>query len=208
MTTATTSLYEILGVSREATQAEIKKAYRAKANTLHPDHGGDPEEFAKLASAYEVLGDSERREKYDQTGETGLDQRSAIITSTVAALAVQAFLASENPVEWICQQVANRRDGNSRSRDQAQKECIKLEVRLKRFIDQNDASIEAFQVIKNAIESKLTFTRKEIEECEQQIELGTDILTYLNGLKRSGMDQFRFGWNPIYDSTLRTTATA
>lgn len=46
--------YDILGIKRTATEKEIKKAYREKAMTTHPDKGGDTEEFKKLAEAYEV----------------------------------------------------------------------------------------------------------------------------------------------------------
>lgn len=64
--------YEILGVSKSATAAEIKKAYRQKAIQYHPDKNpGDAEAeamFKKAAEAYEILGDSEKRARYDQFG--------------------------------------------------------------------------------------------------------------------------------------------
>ena len=44
--------YAILGVSRDADQSEIKKAYRKKARELHPDYGGDEEAFKELSVAY------------------------------------------------------------------------------------------------------------------------------------------------------------
>ena len=64
--------YDILGVSKGATAAEIKKAYRKKAVEFHPDKNpGDTaaeEMFKKAAEAYEVLGDADKRAKYDQFG--------------------------------------------------------------------------------------------------------------------------------------------
>jgi molecular chaperone DnaJ len=64
--------YEILGVSKNASAAEIKKAYRKKAVEFHPDKNpGDEkaeEMFKKAAEAYEVLGDADKRAKYDQFG--------------------------------------------------------------------------------------------------------------------------------------------
>jgi molecular chaperone DnaJ len=68
--------YEVLGVSRDASDAEIKKAFRGLARELHPDvTGHDPEaeaRFKEAAEAYEVLSDAERRRTYDQYGDEGL----------------------------------------------------------------------------------------------------------------------------------------
>ena len=61
-------LYGILGVSRNADEAEIKKQYRKLCLTHHPDKGGDEEKFKKIQKAYEVLGDDKRRKMYDQMG--------------------------------------------------------------------------------------------------------------------------------------------
>lgn len=62
-------LYSALGVARDATQAAIKQAYRKMAKQHHPDVGGDAEKFGAIATAYDVLGDEEKRRKYDETGE-------------------------------------------------------------------------------------------------------------------------------------------
>jgi len=70
----TESLYKTLGVSKTATSAEIKKAYRRKAMSEHPDKGGDVEKFKELTKANEILGNEEKRAKYDKYGEKGLEQ--------------------------------------------------------------------------------------------------------------------------------------
>ncbi|MCB1122112.1 MAG: DnaJ domain-containing protein, partial [Verrucomicrobiae bacterium] len=66
--------YEILGVKKDASQEDIKKAFRKLARKYHPDHaaenvkGKSEEKFKEIAEAYEVLGDPEKRKKYDNLG--------------------------------------------------------------------------------------------------------------------------------------------
>jgi DnaJ-class molecular chaperone len=64
--------YEILGVSKSATEEDIKKAYRKKAVKCHPDRGGTNEEFQELSEAYEILVDPEKRNLYDKFGKEGI----------------------------------------------------------------------------------------------------------------------------------------
>ncbi len=71
--------YESLGISREADESEIKKAYRQKAKELHPDRNPEnrsqaAEDFKRIAEAYEVLSDPQRRAQYDRYGHAGPDQ--------------------------------------------------------------------------------------------------------------------------------------
>uniref|UniRef100_A0A8C5I162 DnaJ homolog subfamily C member 10 n=1 Tax=Gouania willdenowi TaxID=441366 RepID=A0A8C5I162_GOUWI len=71
--------YELLGVSREATTREIRRAFKQLALTMHPDKNpGDSEahdKFLQVNRAYEVLKDEDLRKKYDKYGEKGLDEQ-------------------------------------------------------------------------------------------------------------------------------------
>ena len=69
--------YEVLGISKGADDAEIKKAFRAMAKKYHPDaHPGDKEceeKFKEAQEAYAVLSDPEKRRQYDQFGHAAFD---------------------------------------------------------------------------------------------------------------------------------------
>ncbi|KAI0003324.1 hypothetical protein BJV74DRAFT_524557 [Russula compacta] len=69
-----TQYYDLLEVQPDASESDLKKAYRKKALRLHPDKGGDPELFKEVTHAYEVLSDSQKRSIYDTRGEAGLSE--------------------------------------------------------------------------------------------------------------------------------------
>ena len=64
--------YKILGISKDASVDEIKKAYRKQAFKHHPDQGGDEAKFKEINEAHEVLSNPEKKQRYDQFGSAGL----------------------------------------------------------------------------------------------------------------------------------------
>ena len=69
--------YKVLGLTRKATSAEIKKAYRKLSLKYHPDKNSSPDaadKFAELSVAYDTLSDPEKRKMYNQGGEEAVKQ--------------------------------------------------------------------------------------------------------------------------------------
>jgi curved DNA-binding protein CbpA len=95
-----TTLYELLGVKKNASVKKIREAYRGRAKKKHPDVGGDAEEFAALKKAHDILIDPERRAKYDATGDTSEVAPDNSLSEVIQILAV----AMEN----VLAQIENR----------------------------------------------------------------------------------------------------
>src|SRR6187549_3275055 len=76
MATTERDLYQVLGVERGASDAEIKRAFRKLAQQWHPDVNTAPEaqeRFKEINDAYQVLSDPQRRQRYDMFGRAGTD---------------------------------------------------------------------------------------------------------------------------------------
>ena len=71
MANNTPDYYKTLGVSKDASERDIKKAFRKLAQKHHPDAGGDEGKFKEINEAYEVLSDPKKRQVYDQFGTMG-----------------------------------------------------------------------------------------------------------------------------------------
>jgi len=70
----TTRLYEVLGVEKTASPDQIRKAYRKLAVKNHPDKGGDEATFKEIQKAFDILGDENKRNLYDEGGEEAVEQ--------------------------------------------------------------------------------------------------------------------------------------
>jgi curved DNA-binding protein CbpA len=142
-------LYRVLGVKWDATQDAIHRAYRHKAKILHPDSGGSVEAFSELATAYDVLSDPKRRERYDCTGEVELvlpDNLDANATEIIA-LKLGLLIHAEQDVtsmdiaavieQAIREDIIQRRTNISNQR-RAIERVTRLRARVKRKANGED----------------------------------------------------------------------
>lgn len=80
------NLYDELGAQPDWSYDQLREAYRRLAKEHHPDRGGDAERFKRVQNAWDVLGDVEKRERYDRTGEAGSVERVAPETMMVVSM--------------------------------------------------------------------------------------------------------------------------
>lgn len=91
--------YRILGVKRNASLPQIIAAYKKLAHKLHPDRGGDPEDFKRLQNAYEVLRDPARRWQYDTDGFAATAPQDPSLVGGAQVMVAQALDAFFGAIE-------------------------------------------------------------------------------------------------------------
>lgn len=98
--------YLVLGVARDATPADIRRAYMAQAKRLHPDAGGTTAEFAAIQSAYEILRNPATRQEYDETGRVNGAEDADAAALAILSQVFQSILAGDaEPTGDIVQSV-------------------------------------------------------------------------------------------------------
>jgi DnaJ-class molecular chaperone len=98
------TLYDVLGVGPTASAFAVKSAYRRKVKETHPDAGGDPADFRRVREAWEILGDPNRRARYNEIqGLGGFDYNPNPVENDEPqweAPGEQPF--EETPTSWNC----------------------------------------------------------------------------------------------------------
>jgi DnaJ-class molecular chaperone len=164
-------LYDLLGVKEDASDDEIKKAYRNIAKTHHPDKGGNEEQFKKYTEAYEALMDCDKRAFYDRWGTLENYKgpadlaKSRILETMDDIIDSQAFMADHSDL------VATTRADVNDKRQLMYNDLEEAEIQLKKMesVVRRSSKFppEYLQFMKN----KKAFIEKKIESIKKDIEI-------------------------------------
>lgn len=196
--------YQNLGVSKNASPEEIKQAYRKRAQETHPDKGGNAEDFADVAAAYEVLSDPKRKLLYDGTGQ----DRQKPLEAEVQRLLVQMFndvLLLDHDVDVLDGMHELLNTGLRRFSDQLEKcKARKKRLETRRLNIKSKGRVNLAHLV---IDGALEPLKQEIAVIEREIKIGKaaskELKTYsetkVQGPKNSSISQFfevRYGFEP------------
>lgn len=176
------NLYEALGVAKDATADQIKKAYRQLAKQHHPDTGGDPQKFHAIALAHDVLKDDAKRARYDETGEMPDAEKSpdAVAISIIAELVehltndivTKEGLEHVDLAKKMIRQIDDRIAGMLSNRKEAEKFEKKAVKIRKRF-----AAKSGPDYIGQMLDAK-------VETCRGAIRQAADMLAHLERARK------------------------
>lgn len=170
------SLYEILGVSADASNADIKKAYRNLAKQHHPDKGGEEAAFREIAQAYLVLSDPHQRDLYDRYGITSpADEWNQHVMQEVTLLLYAALKKMRNPVKHVTDNVSNGIEGMRHTQRQTKAAIDLITRKLEKLRHKGQGENHLHRSLTDMLSKEQTT----IDACNHQIAVGESMLAIL-----------------------------
>jgi hypothetical protein len=167
-----TNLYDILGLSKNATFEEIKSKYKSLAQQHHPDKGGDPELFKEIKNAYEVLSDPISRKQYDTTGH--FENRVNIRDEALERLSNLFFNIVPNINPDIDDLILIMKNETRRERQNINNNinlCNGYILKLNKVINKIKKKNEGENLLKMFAENQLKIHENELQNFIRQIEV-------------------------------------
>lgn len=181
-------LYDTLGAKPTDAQEEIKKRYRREASKYHPDRHPDKPEykaiFQEIQAAYDVLGDPERRKRYDETGETGEghnieDEAISFVSTMVAQLAERWDYAKIDYVELMRKEVLTMKKSLANQVKENESKADKM-FYLINNLDSKDGGLES------ALGQRQKAINHDIAQCNHGLKVMQSAIDYLEGCAYTG----------------------
>ena len=165
------NLYDILGIKKDASKDQIKKAHRNGVKENHPDKGGNKEKFQEIQLAYDVLGNDKKRDHYDATGETEIkDEFQQRFTSFILEVLIPEIEKSDDlNIDLIGHGIAVLRDELKKSND-AVKEYNKHVEKIEKSILRVSKEKEGINFLSMMIEEKVRQYKSKIAQAQVMVE--------------------------------------
>jgi len=186
-----TNHYETLGVSKDATQAEIKKAYRRKTRENHPDvNDTTSDDMAAINVAYEVLSDAERRKNYDETGRDNVAPYMQMAKATVVQKTLHWLQTQDEKgdlITFLTNDLNNDMNNVLENKKRGEAIIAKLKNALSRVIYEGDEK----DIITEALENQIKHIENQLSSVEGDITKINIALKIVHSYKyRTDMIQF------------------
>jgi curved DNA-binding protein CbpA len=181
-------LYHVLALDRDAPMSAVRAAYRRAAKKAHPDAGGSVETFAMVKLAADVLGDAERRKRYDETGEaegsepdnTEAQARSHALTAVRAVLAAidkrNADYDEFDVLSEARRNLTDQRNTNAREIENVKKKIARLKKAAKKFT----AKKGKVNLIGPMLENQAADLARDVATAERAVEIVNRSIEILN----------------------------
>ena len=203
--------YDVLGVSRDASRDEIRKAYKKLAQKHHPDkHGGSDEaieRFKLIAEAWDVLSDTALRDQFDKTGSVDRNTQSIrVLASGQLAILFQQLLSDPtiDPMEQdlvllVCGTIRSKQDQIKQELWNAKKKQNKIRLarsRVRYHGPEGDVFASVVDMMGGELEGRIEELRKSIEIGDVMLEMMEDyeLIGQVDGQAGLGLDSL--GWTP------------
>lgn len=199
------SHYETLGVKPDAKPDEIKRAFRRKAEKLHPDKGGDHLEMAAVNRAYHALSDPQRRAAYDHTG---TDHACSLEDRARGAIA-QAF--SDALQKNVPDALAHARKSIEATRSNSQQKISEIENSLRLFRKRRNKikTSEEINLFHSLIDQQIAIGEQSISGFKGNLEICDAALKILESYTTTEkIPQAQPASYVIFDFTASTTGTS
>ena len=192
------SLYDDLGVSRDATDDEIKQAWRRLSSENHPDRFTDEtekhaanERMAKVNAAYTVLSDSEKRQSYDAFGDSDFNLADQVKLTVVqefnAVVSGPTFAFITDIMQALRESFEHKLNSNSREVEKARKDIARM-TKLAKRIHVKEGHSAGTNVFLDLIQKKIQGAENFIQNATRVEAVLKASIEYLDSFEDSGPD--------------------
>ena len=196
--------YDILQVTSQASDEEIKKKYRTLAQQNHPDKGGDAEKFKQINLAYSILSDSVRRKHFDTTGQYNINPGLNEEALTNLSRILNHFMNQINPeLEDLIMVMKNDINREKKFLNEQITNCINAITKLERFLKKIKRKKEGENILKSFVQVQITSQENSIKSLNRNLEVCDKMLEIL--------EDYEFGeieWDLLINSISNQEAPA